>query len=137
MTAVAERSPKKTVMPGFATCCGFGRVLMHVRIQEDTYTLWGPAWPYMRPQVTQHAEPDGISLGSRVQAWDDHCKRLRNRLAWAPILVNYWGRETLPEHLARNSHGDEGQTRTRACGGFPASRWHDGVQLAKSKLLAA
>ena len=64
----------------------------------------------------------------RLIAWDSHCRRERNRRSWASKLVSYNAADYLEARRALAYRG----TGTRALGGFPATRWHEGVAFAQA-----
>ena len=76
---------------------------------------------------------------SRVRNWDDHLARERNQHTWAARLQNYHGKQWLIDRriaLAPASSASvsifAGRTGTRAAPGHVFTRWHDGVDMARS-----
>ena len=76
---------------------------------------------------------------SRVRNWDDHLARERNQHTWAARLQSYHGKQWLIDRRialapARGASVSifAGRTGTRAAPGYVFTRWHDGVDMARS-----
>ena len=71
---------------------------------------------------------------NRVLAWNEHLKRERNAQAWPAITLAHHGYQWLLERRASYSStsATAGKTCTRLFPGCPHTRWHDGVELART-----
>ena len=67
--------------------------------------------------------------------WDSHIRRVRNNWAWSFHLLGWHNEEWLESRRVSGS-SDYQNPATRAFGGRPCTRWHEGVEYAK-KLLAS
>jgi len=80
---------------------------------------------------------------ARAIAWDDHLTRARNGQTWSGRLRDFRGKEWLKQQRALyvpRGFSDAsaaslraGRTGTRAVRGKVQTRWHDGIDYAKSR----